>query len=98
MNVAVIFGGKSCEHDVSVITASQIMPFVKADRVLAIYVDRQGKIQKCEKIKSLCILNLATICFVDACADTVKSMWQYAACTVLTERTVSFLQFSTPVG
>ena len=24
MNVAVIFGGESCEHDISIITASQI--------------------------------------------------------------------------
>ncbi|MGJ3241293.1 MAG: D-alanine--D-alanine ligase, partial [Anaerolineae bacterium] len=43
--VGVIFGGRSVEHDVSIVTAQQIMDAFDADHydVVAIYIDRAGK-------------------------------------------------------
>ena len=43
--VAVIFGGRSVEHDVSIVTGSQIMQAFAADRydVVPIYISRDGK-------------------------------------------------------
>ena len=43
-NIAVIFGGKSVEHDVSIITACQIMNNIDKEKfdVTAIYIDKNG--------------------------------------------------------
>ena len=42
-NVAVIFGGKSVEHDISIITAMQTMKNLKKYNVLPIYILPNGK-------------------------------------------------------
>lgn len=44
MKVAVIFGGKSCEHNISVITGVQVMQAIApAHKVIPIYIDNSGK-------------------------------------------------------
>ncbi len=44
MNIAVLYGGKSCEHDISVITGKMVAGALSAtDRVYEIYVSQQGK-------------------------------------------------------
>lgn len=43
MNVAVIFGGKSCEHDISIITGIQVMSAISPDyTVIPVYIDNLG--------------------------------------------------------
>ena len=43
-NVLVVFGGKSVEHDISIITALQIMRFVGKDKnVIPLYIQRSGE-------------------------------------------------------
>ncbi len=45
MNIAIFFGGKSIEHDVSVVTAKQIYSIAKgAYEVSLIYVDKNGNL------------------------------------------------------
>ncbi|MBR6788467.1 MAG: D-alanine--D-alanine ligase [Clostridia bacterium] len=40
--IAVIFGGKSCEHDVSVITGTQVLGALRKQNPLPIYIDKEG--------------------------------------------------------
>lgn len=43
MVVAVFYGGRSCEHDVSVITGVQAAGLLKGHEVIPVYVDRDGR-------------------------------------------------------
>ncbi|HYO89652.1 MAG TPA: D-alanine--D-alanine ligase family protein [Candidatus Limnocylindrales bacterium] len=53
--VGVVFGGRSVEHDVSVVTGQQIMRAFPADRyeVVPIYIDRDGRWFTGEPLKDL---------------------------------------------
>lgn len=43
MNVAVLFGGKSCEHNVSIVTGVQALAaFPKAHKGIPVYIDEEG--------------------------------------------------------
>ncbi len=44
MNIAVVFGSRSCEHDVSIISALQLMEAAKAKgyHVIPVYISREG--------------------------------------------------------
>ena len=43
MNLAVVFGGVSCEHDISIITACQVMNVLKEKyEIIPIYIDKNG--------------------------------------------------------
>ncbi len=43
-NILVVFGGKSVEHDISIITALQVMRFLDKDKnVIPLYIQRNGK-------------------------------------------------------
>ena len=45
MNIAIVFGGKSVEHDVSIVTAKQIHNICKnMHNIFLIYVDKDGKL------------------------------------------------------
>lgn len=43
-NLLVFFGGKSCEHDISIITAHQVMDYIDTDKynIFPIYIDING--------------------------------------------------------
>jgi len=45
MNIAVIFGGESCEHDISIITGEQLIDNLDEYlyNVYPIYIDKMGK-------------------------------------------------------
>lgn len=43
MKIALIYGGKSCEHDISIITACQVAPALKNHELYRIYADRQNR-------------------------------------------------------
>ncbi|MEL7435287.1 MAG: D-alanine--D-alanine ligase, partial [Chloroflexota bacterium] len=53
--VGVIFGGRSVEHDVSIVTAQQIMSAFDATRyeVVPIYITREGKWLTGDVLKTL---------------------------------------------
>lgn len=54
LKVAVIFGGKSPEHEVSIITAVQAMASMPADYdVIPIYVSKTGELFSGDKLKSI---------------------------------------------
>ena len=41
MNILLLFGGKSCEHDISILTAKITLPVLKRiGRVYPVYVDK----------------------------------------------------------
>ena len=44
-NIGVFFGGRSTEHEISVISASQAMHAINKDKynVITIYISKQGK-------------------------------------------------------
>lgn len=43
-NIMVIFGGRSVEHDISIITALQVMRIAKSEeKIVPVYVDKSGK-------------------------------------------------------
>lgn len=44
-NIVVLFGSKSCEHDISVITAVQLMNNISTEKynILPVYITKQGK-------------------------------------------------------
>ena len=52
LNIAVFFGGKSSEHDVSVVTALQMMENLdrKKYRIIPIYITREGDWYTGEKL------------------------------------------------
>lgn len=51
MNVALFFGGKSCEHDISIITAYQIMANIhNKHNLTCVYVDREGNWRLADKV------------------------------------------------
>ena len=52
-NLAVIFGGRTVEHDISIITANQLMHSVDTSKynVIPIYIDRDGKWYTGEKLR-----------------------------------------------
>ncbi len=43
MAIVVFYGGKSCEHDVSVITGVQALHLLDGEHAIAVYIDRNGK-------------------------------------------------------
>ena len=45
MNLAVFFGGKSSEHDISIITAMQVLKAINKNKynVIPIYINKDGK-------------------------------------------------------
>ncbi len=49
MVIAVFFGGKSCEHDVSVVTGFQAMSKLENHDVLPVFITREGKWRLCRK-------------------------------------------------
>lgn len=49
MVIAVFFGGKSCEHDVSVVTGFQAMSKLCGHVVLPIFITREGEWRLCKK-------------------------------------------------
>jgi len=70
MNVLLLYGGKSCEHDVSIVTAKQVLANVE-ENIFEIYVTKNGEWrlieglekprdfaceQKVERMKKVCIL------------------------------------------
>ena len=54
-NIAVIFGGRSCEHDISIITGLQVLNNINEDKynVLPIYIDKEGIWWSGEALKNL---------------------------------------------
>lgn len=54
INLAVFFGGKSCEHDISIITAHQAMDFIDESKynVYPIYIDINGLFLYGEELKN----------------------------------------------
>ena len=44
MNIAVIFGGESCEHDISIITGVQLLSNINEYlyNIIPIYIDKNG--------------------------------------------------------
>ena len=45
VNVGVIFGGKSVEHEISIISAVEAMGYMDTNKynVIPIYIDKEGK-------------------------------------------------------
>jgi len=54
-NIAVIFGGRSCEHDISIITGLQVLHNINTNKynVLPIYIDKDGVWWSGEALKNL---------------------------------------------
>lgn len=53
MSIAIIFGGKSCEHNVSIVTGVQLLNAVRALDPLPIYIDPNGEWRTGEKLFEL---------------------------------------------
>ncbi|MDD4291606.1 MAG: hypothetical protein PHX51_05170 [Clostridia bacterium] len=51
MNIAVIYGGKSVEHDISIITGKQVACALSKHNVVEIYIDRRGVWRLAEDIQ-----------------------------------------------
>ena len=43
MAIAVLFGGRSCEHDVSIVTGVQALSALKSYKPLPVYIDAEGR-------------------------------------------------------
>lgn len=54
-NVAIVFGGKSAEHDVSIMSAKNVAAAIDTDlfKVVLVYVDRKGEFYKLKNIDKL---------------------------------------------
>lgn len=42
MTVGVIFGGMSCEHNVSIVTGVQVLNMIRGYKTIPIYIDNAG--------------------------------------------------------
>ena len=51
LNIAVFFGGKSVEHDISIITAMQVIRSLKNYNVLPVYILPDGRFLTGNKLK-----------------------------------------------
>lgn len=60
MNIAVIFGGESCEHDISIITGEQLIDNVNEYlyNIVPIYIDKQGVWKTGEELKDIDNFNI----------------------------------------
>ena len=49
INLAVFFGGRTAEHDVSIITGTQFIENADKNKynILPIYISRKGELKKC---------------------------------------------------
>ena len=67
LNVGVIFGGKSVEHEISIITACEIMGYFDQNKynVIPIYIDKNNVWYTGEHLKS--IINLITLLLFFIC-------------------------------
>lgn len=74
-SVGVIFGGRSVEHDVSVVTAQQIMQAFDAERyeVVPIYISRDGKWYTGDALKNIENFKDEEIISYDGIEDVVLS-------------------------
>lgn len=53
-NVAVIFGGRSCEHEISILSAIQVMDALKDKyHVIPVYITKDGEIMSDETFKNI---------------------------------------------
>ncbi len=55
LNVAVIFGGRSCEHDISIITGNQLMENADKNKynIIPVYISRDGNWYTGAKLKDM---------------------------------------------
>ncbi|MBQ7351593.1 MAG: D-alanine--D-alanine ligase [Clostridia bacterium] len=74
MNIAVIFGGESCEHDISILTGVQLM--LHCDEyiynIFPVYIDKNGKWRTGDSLKDLDNYSsnhkkLKECCFIPGC-------------------------------
>ncbi|MBO7219122.1 MAG: ATP-grasp domain-containing protein [Clostridia bacterium] len=69
MNIAVIYGGESVEHEVSILTAVQLIENIAKDNIIIpIYITKQGKMYETSNYKNIDTYknenNLKEVCFV----------------------------------
>lgn len=59
LNIAVLFGHLSCEHDISIITANQAMKNLDTNKynIIPIYITKDNKYITCDELKSLSYYN-----------------------------------------
>ena len=60
INLTIIFGGKSNEHNISILSARSIMKYINKDKynISLIYIDKDGIWYKCHDIDNLDNLEL----------------------------------------
>ena len=69
MNIAVIYGGESVEHEVSILTAVQLIENIAKDNmIIPIYITKHGKMYETINYKKLETYksenNLKEVCFI----------------------------------
>lgn len=80
--VAVIFGGRSVEHEVSIITAMQIFENINRDKyeVIPVYIDKSGrwlvdeKLENLESFKNLKVKNISAPEYIFEASPSAKAL------------------------
>lgn len=80
--VAVVFGGRSVEHEVSIVTAMQIFENINRDKyeVIPVYIDKAGRwlvdkrLEKLENFKNLKLTDIKAPEYFFAASPSVKSL------------------------
>lgn len=79
LNIAVFFGGKSCEHDVSIVTGLQAIENAQKDKynVIPVYVSRDGEMHIGDSLKDIKFLekfDKTKVKHVDICYGNKKGV------------------------
>jgi len=93
--IAVIFGGKSPEHEVSIITAVQAMASMPKDyEIIPIYVSKTGKLYTGDHLKS--IASYGNMPLLEKMADAVSLPSSPASISFFSVKTSLFKKFAKP--
>ena len=80
--VAVVFGGRSVEHEVSIVTAMQVFENINRDKyeIIPVYIDKTGRwlvgkqLEKLEGFKSLKLKDIKAAEYIFQASPSVKSL------------------------
>ena len=51
MRIALLYGSKSCEHEISILSTLQLMKYFKNDEIILIYMNKDNKYYIGDKLK-----------------------------------------------
>src|SRR3989344_3636228 len=82
LKVAIVFGGRSVEHEVSIVTAMQVFENINRDKydVIPVYIDKSGrwlvdeKLEKIENFRNLKLKGIKAAEYIFEASPSIKAL------------------------